>query len=82
MDNAINERPQQSAVSGDAIAARQASTLWGLFRERVRRSPDAIAYRDYDRAEGGWRDYTWRTISERVARFRAALARENITRCV
>ena len=79
MDNAINERPQQSAVSGDAIAARQASTLWGLFRERVRRSPDAIAYRDYDRAEGGWRDHTWRTIFERVARFRAALARENIT---
>jgi long-chain acyl-CoA synthetase len=51
----------------------------GAFRERVRRSPDAIAYRDYDRAEGGWRDHTWRTIFERVARFRAALARENIT---
>jgi long-chain acyl-CoA synthetase len=79
MDNAINERPQQSAVSGDAIAARQASTLWGLFRERVRRSPDTIAYRDYDRAEGGWRDHTWLMISEHVDRFRAALARENIT---
>ena len=79
MDNAINERAQQSALASDTIAARQASTLWGLFRERVRRSPDAIAYRDYNRTEGGWRDHTWRMISERVDRFRAALAQENIT---
>lgn len=79
MDTAINERPQRSAVSGDAIGARQASTLWGLFRERVRRSPDAIAYRDYNSTEGGWRDHTWLMISERVDRFRAALAQENIT---
>jgi len=79
MDTAINERPQRSAVSGDAIGACQASTLWGLFCERVRRSPDAIAYRDYNSTEGGWRDHTWLMISERVDRFRAALAQENIT---
>lgn len=79
MDDAINERSREFALADDIIPARQAITLWGLFRERVRRSPDAIAYRDYNRAEGGWRDHTWRTISERVDRFRAALARENIT---
>ena len=78
MDNAINARSQQPAASGDTIAASQASTLWGLFRERVRRSPDAIAYREYNRTEGSWRDHTWRMISERVDWFRAALARENI----
>ena len=79
MDNATDERPRQSALSDDAITARQASTLWGLFRERTRRSPDAIAYRDYDRTQAGRRDHTWRMISERVDRFRAALAQENIT---
>jgi long-chain acyl-CoA synthetase len=79
MDNATDERPRQSAVSDDAITARQATTLWGLFRERTRRSPDGIAYRDYDRTQGGWRDHTWRTVSERVDQFRAALAQENIT---
>jgi long-chain acyl-CoA synthetase len=79
MDTAINEQAQRSAVSGDTISARQASTLWGLFCERIRRSPDTIAYRDYNSIEGGWRDYTWRTISERVDRFRAALAKEYIT---
>ena len=79
MDSAIIQRPQRSAVSGDAmIDARQASTLWGLFRERVRRSPDAIAYHDYSSPEGRWRDHTWRMISERVDRYRTALAQETI----
>jgi long-chain acyl-CoA synthetase len=78
MDTAINERPQRSAVSDDTIGAAQASTLWGLFRERVRRSPDAIAYRDHDSTEEGWRNHTWLMISERVDRFRAALVKENI----
>ena len=79
MDKTINALSQQPAASADVIAASQAGTLWGLFCERVRRSPDAIAYREYDRKEGGWRDHTWHLISERVDRFRAALAREDIT---
>jgi long-chain acyl-CoA synthetase len=79
MNTVINQRPQRSAVSGDIIDARQARTLWGLFRERVRRSPDAIAYRDYNSTEGRWREHTWLMISERVDRFRAALGQENIT---
>src|SRR5450759_3840297 len=79
MDNAINQQPQQSVVAdGDVVAARQAGTLWGLFRERVRRSPDGIAYRDYDPIAENWRDHTWQTIAARVDRFRAALAREEL----
>jgi long-chain acyl-CoA synthetase len=79
MDTAINQRPQRSAASGDTmIDARQASTLWGLFRERVRRSPDAIAYRNYNSKEGRWCEHKWRMISERVDRYRTALAQEGI----
>lgn len=79
MDTSTNERPRRSAISDDVIGADQASTLWALFCERIRRSPDAIAYRDYDHATGRWRDHTWRVISDRVDRFRSALARQNLT---
>jgi long-chain acyl-CoA synthetase len=66
------------AVDSDLIAARQAGTIWELFCERVRRSPDSIAYREYDPAAQGWRDHTWKAIAKRVDRFRAALAREKL----
>ena len=44
-----------------------AGTLDGLFRERVRRSPQKVAYRDYDRSAGKWRDLTWSQMDERIA---------------
>lgn len=50
----------------------------GLFRQRVRRCPDAIAYRDYDYTKRVWRDHNWRKISERVDAFRTALALANV----
>ena len=43
----------------DVIAVEAAVTLDGLFRERVKRTPDTKAYRYYDDAAGAWRDYTW-----------------------
>jgi long-chain acyl-CoA synthetase len=78
MEHPISERDHRAASGEDMITAAQAATLWGLFRERVRRCPDAIAYRDYDHKKGLWRDHSWRMISERVNRFRAALALENV----
>lgn len=62
----------------DLVAADLATTLWGLFCERVRRSPDTIAYRRDDPFAANWYDYTWRAIAARVDRFRAALAREEL----
>jgi long-subunit acyl-CoA synthetase (AMP-forming) len=78
MDTVIDERARHAVFADDIIAARDAGTLWGLFRERVRRSPSAMAYREYSRSDGGWRDHTWSMISARVDRFRAALALENM----
>jgi len=37
-----------SCVNDGIIGYTQAVTLWGLFCERVRRSRDRVAYRDYD----------------------------------
>ena len=62
----------------DFIDPKEAGTLWGPFCARVRRSPEAIAYRDYDRSAQCWRDHTWRTMAARVDRFRSAFAREGL----
>ena len=61
---------------GDVIAPEIAKTLDGLFHERVRRSPNALAYRNFDEASGTWKDYTWSDTEQLIARWQAALAAE------
>lgn len=57
----------------DIISQGTAVTLAGLFAERVRRSPNAVAYREFDYPSGAWRDYTWRKMNDRISQIRAAL---------
>jgi len=56
----------------DVISPEQAVTLHGLFVERVRRSPDKIAYRHF--RQDAWRDLTWGQTAAEVARWQSALA--------
>ncbi len=67
-----------SNVSVDNIAASDAKTLAGLFRERVSRTPDAIAYRQFNAADNQWHDYSWAEMATEVARWQAALANEQL----
>src|SRR5690348_11893866 len=53
-----------------------AMTLDGLFGERVRRTPDAVAYTEFDEEAGVWRDYTWAQMERLIARWQVALKRE------
>lgn len=62
----------------DKISAETAGTLAGLFRERVRRTPDLAAYRQYDESDGQWKDYTWQDMADAVARWQAAFAAEDL----
>jgi long-chain acyl-CoA synthetase len=62
----------------DIIPVEVAGTLDGLFRERVRRSPQNVAYRDYDRSSGKWRDLTWSQMDERIDHWQAAFSREGL----
>ncbi len=62
----------------DIISAEIAGTLAGLFRERVRRTPDLVAYRQYDESDDQWKDYTWQDMADEVARWQAAFAREEL----
>ena len=60
------------------IAMGAAGTLDGLFRERVWRTPDLIAYKAYNEQHGNWRDYTWAQIDRQVARWQAAMEKDGL----
>ncbi len=64
--------------SEDLIPIERARTLDGLFYHRVRRSPDRVAYRYFDRAVSAWQERTWAEMGSLVARWRAALAEEPV----
>ena len=62
----------------DVIAPAEARTLDGLFAARVHRSADVVAYINFDESSQTWKQYTWVEIDTLVARWQAALARENL----
>jgi long-chain acyl-CoA synthetase len=62
----------------DYISAEQAGTLYGLFRERLSRSPDHIAYQSYSSETKDWVGTTWQEVGHHVARWQAALANEDL----
>ena len=64
--------------SGHVISSAEAVTLDGLFAARVKRTPETIAYRDYNQQHANWRDYTWGQIDRQVARWQAALERDGL----
>ena len=67
------------AVESDyAVSSAEAVTLDGLFRERVKRTPDTVAYRDYNPQHDNWREYTWAQIDRQVARWQTALERDGL----
>jgi long-chain acyl-CoA synthetase len=67
-----------TATAGTEISSVDAVTLDGLLRERVKRTPDAIAYRDYNQQHANWREYTWAQIDRQVARWQSALERDGL----
>ncbi|MBU1425649.1 MAG: AMP-binding protein [Gammaproteobacteria bacterium] len=61
------------------ISPEEAVTLHGIFLERVKRTPDTCAYRHFDNKQEKWISFTWREMLDQVARWQAALLRENLT---
>ncbi len=60
------------------IPAEAARTLAGLFRERVRLTPDKVAYRQFNQSDQQWHDYTWADMGREVAGWQAAFAAESL----
>src|SRR5699024_9611279 len=50
------------------------TTLPALFRQRVARTPEAVAYRFFARRARRWQSLTWRQADARVSAWRALLA--------
>ncbi|MEW7985764.1 MAG: AMP-dependent synthetase/ligase [Candidatus Thiodiazotropha sp.] len=62
--------------SEDLISPELAGTLDGLFLQRARRTPDAVAYRHYHRQNKQWYELTWGDMERQVSRWRQALSEE------
>jgi long-chain acyl-CoA synthetase len=67
-----------SCSLGHAVTPDEAGTLDGLLRERARRTPDGVAYRDFNREHQNWRDFSWTQIDREVARWQAALEADGV----
>lgn len=61
------------------ITEQQVNTLSGLFQERVRRTPQHVAYRYFDKDNQIWQSLTWIEMSDHVARWQAAFAQDNLS---
>ncbi|WP_338057539.1 long-chain fatty acid--CoA ligase [Sulfuriflexus mobilis] len=62
----------------DVIGLDEAGTLPGLFQQRVARTPDSVAYRQYDADDGVWKAYTWKQVADLVAQWQQLLANEEL----
>ncbi|MDQ1363264.1 MAG: long-chain acyl-CoA synthetase [Pseudomonadota bacterium] len=65
-------------MTRNAINTRNISTLSGLFRERLRLTPDQPAYRQYDEASQAWQSFSWQQMAAEIARWQAGFVRENL----
>ncbi|HDK38550.1 MAG TPA: long-chain fatty acid--CoA ligase [Thiolapillus brandeum] len=60
------------------ITLQEGPTLAALFRQRVARTPDAIAYIQYDDKDEQWHDYSWAETAREVTRWQKALGTLNL----
>lgn len=67
-----------SGQQTDFIPPEVAVTLDRMFRERVRRTPDGIAYRYFDDQECEWREMTWQAAMQEIVKWQAALLHEHL----
>ncbi len=63
----------QDNADADPIRPDAASTLDELFRERVRRNPEKVAYSQYDQSANHWYGLTWSQIATQVERWQIAI---------
>jgi long-chain acyl-CoA synthetase len=62
----------------DVISINAAGSLAGLLRERVKRSPTAIAYRDFDLDRNTWSERTWSDVAREAGRWQAAFQKQGL----
>ena len=69
--NMLESRPDV-----DVIRPEQAKTLYGLFKQRVERSPQQIAYSQFE--SGRWQQYSWQQMSALIDRWQSAFTQSGL----
>jgi len=64
--------------SMDTIPYEKAPTLAAAFRERIKKTPDKVAYTQFDEETKKWVDTTWKEMGQSVAKWQAALKKEGL----
>ena len=64
----------------DTISPAEASTLDELFRERVRRSSDTVAYTQFDQEKQTWVSLNWSEMAEQVERWQVAMRKSGLVK--
>ncbi len=67
-------------MSHNTIKSNEVTTLDALFRERVARTPELAAYREYDQETDQWVSSSWAEIGHEVARWQVAFVNESLRR--
>ncbi|WP_320410689.1 long-chain fatty acid--CoA ligase [Candidatus Thiodiazotropha endoloripes] len=75
-----NDNPNMNKPNTDYIGLEVADTLAGVFQERVRRTPEDVAFIQYDPDSEQWQKSTWREMAQQVALWQAALKKETLKR--
>jgi len=62
----------------ELIQESEVNSLPGLFRERLNKTPNRNAYRQYDIASQKWTHSTWQEMANEVARWQAAFEKDGL----
>ena len=69
-----------SNLTRDIISPETAVSLFGLFNERVKLTPEGIAYKYFDEKSNSWKSCSWSEMAFEINRWRTALGREGLKR--
>ncbi len=62
----------------EIIQASEVQSLPGLFRQRLKITPDDTAYRQYDIASQQWTTTSWQEMANEIARWQAAFDKDGL----
>jgi long-chain acyl-CoA synthetase len=65
-------------LNTDYIRLKDADTIGRVFQERVKRSPHATAYIQYDEEHEKWQETSWKQMAQLVCRYQEAIRKENL----
>lgn len=69
----FRHQSERRREDSEPIALGPKTTLDEVFRERVRRSPEALAHLQFDHKRGIWQEFTWKQFGSDVKRWQQGL---------